>query len=104
VTALNRKIAALKGTRGLHIVGTSTVKMKSEQGRLTVSTVGYTYRSGNATRWVATRYVGPYGTKSADIEISTAGSTTDSKLLGRSSTRRPYRCGWPADVTLSIDP
>ncbi|TDW15493.1 hypothetical protein [Kribbella kalugense] len=84
VTALNRKIAALKGTRGLHIVGTSTVGMNStnHQDRLTVSTVVYTYKSGNATRWVATRYVGQQGRKSADVEISTAGSPADSKALG----------------------
>jgi len=84
VTALNRKIAALKGTRGLHIVGTSTVGMNStnHEGRLTVSTVVYTYKSGNTTRWVATRYVGLDGSKSADVEISTAGSPADSKVLG----------------------
>jgi hypothetical protein len=84
VTALNRKIAALKGTRGLHIVGTSTVAMTStnHQGRLTVSTVVYTYKSGNATRWVATRYVGQHGSKMAQLEISTAGSLADSKALG----------------------
>jgi hypothetical protein len=84
VTALNRKIAALKGTRGLRIVGTSTVTMKSTrgQGPLTVSTVVYTYKSGSATRWVATRYVGQFGMKTANVEISAAGSTADSKLLG----------------------
>ncbi|MFD3405670.1 hypothetical protein ACFWUU_33605 [Kribbella sp. NPDC058693] len=84
VTALNRKIAALKGTRGLHIVGTSTVGMNStnHQGRMTVSTVVYTYKSGNTTRWVATRYVGQQGSKNAEVEISTAGSTADSKVLG----------------------
>ncbi|MDX3002404.1 hypothetical protein PWY87_12030 [Kribbella solani] len=85
VTALNRKIAALKkGTRGLHIVGTSTVTMKSTtgQGPMRVSTVVYTYRSGKDTRWVATRYVGVAGTTTADTEISTAGSTCDAKLLG----------------------
>ena len=83
-TALKRKIAALKGTRGLHIVGTSTVTMRSTtgQGPLTVSTLVYTYRSGSTTRWVATRYVGQYGTKDAAIEITVAGAPTDSKLLG----------------------
>lgn len=85
MTALNRKIAALKkGTRGLHLVGTSTVTMKSTtgQGPMRVSTVVYTYRSGKDTRWVATRYVGVAGTTTADTEISTAGSTRDAKLLG----------------------
>ena len=84
VTALNQKIKSLKGTRGLHIVGTSTVTMKSTtgQGPLRVSTVVYTYRSGNTTRWVATRYVGWSGRNAADVEFSAAGSPTDSKLLG----------------------
>ncbi|MFF0345131.1 hypothetical protein [Kribbella sp. NPDC004875] len=84
VTALNRKIAALKGTRGLHIVGTSTVAMKStrNQGRLQVSTVVYTYKSGSTTRWVATRYIGQQGGSNAEIEISVAGSPAQSKVLG----------------------
>ncbi|GAA3116547.1 hypothetical protein JOF29_006155 [Kribbella aluminosa] len=84
ITALNQKIKSLKGTRGLHIVGTSTVTMKSASGLgpLRVSTVVYTYRSGNTTRWVATRYVGTSGRNADDVEISTAGSPRDSKLLG----------------------
>lgn len=84
ITALNQKIKSLKGTRGLHIVGTSTVTMKSTtgQGPLRASTVVYTYRSGNTTRWVATRYVGWSGRNAADVELSTAGSTADSKVLG----------------------
>lgn len=84
VTALKNKVAALKGTRGLHVVGTSTVTMRSTsgQGPLTVSTLVYTYKSGNTTRWVATRYVGLWGVKSALAEISTAGALSDSKLLG----------------------
>ena len=83
-TALKQKVAALKGTRGLHVVGTSTVTMRSTtgQGPLTVSTLVYTYRSGNTTRWVATRYIGQSGAKTAAIEISVAGAQTDSKLLG----------------------
>jgi len=83
-TALKRKVAALKGTRGLHIVGTSTVTMRSTsgQGPLKVSTLVYTYRSGNITRWVATRYVALWGTTEAEVEISVAGSPRDSKLLG----------------------
>ncbi|MFF0269008.1 hypothetical protein [Kribbella sp. NPDC004536] len=84
ITALNQKIKSLKNTRGLHIVGTSTVTMKSTtgQGPLRASTVVYTYRSGSTTRWVATRYVGWSGRNAADVEFSTAGSPKDSKLLG----------------------
>ncbi|TCO26468.1 hypothetical protein EV652_107360 [Kribbella steppae] len=83
-TALRKKQAALKGTRGLKVVGTSTVVMKSTsgQGRLTVSTIVYTYRSGNTTRWVATRYIGFWGNKTANIEITVAGTTKDRKDLG----------------------
>jgi hypothetical protein len=83
-TALKKKQAALKGTRGLKVLGTSTVVMKSTsgQGRLTVSTIVYTYRKGNTTRWVATRYVGMWGSKSAHIEITVAGTTKDRKDLG----------------------
>ncbi|GAA1145092.1 hypothetical protein GCM10009630_49730 [Kribbella jejuensis] len=82
-SALKRKVAALKGTRGLHIVGTSTVGMPSTagQGRLTVSTIVYTYKSGSTTRWVATRYVAQNGQKLADAEITVAGRPTDSKTL-----------------------
>ncbi|MEU4197003.1 hypothetical protein AB0E69_34235 [Kribbella sp. NPDC026611] len=84
VTAMNNKIKALKGTRQLHIVGTSTLTMRSttQQGPQTVSTLVYTYKSGSQTRWVATRYVGQHGSKTAQVEISVAGSTADSKVLG----------------------
>jgi hypothetical protein len=84
ITALNQKLKSLKNTRGLHIVGTSTVNMKSAtgQGPLRASTVVYTYRSGSSTRWVATRYVGWSGRNAADVEFSVAGSPKDSKLLG----------------------
>ena len=83
-SALSRKLTALKGTRGLHIVGTSTVSMRSTtgQGPLTVSTVVYTYKSGSTTRWVATRYVAQKGRKYADAEITVAGKPADSKVLG----------------------
>ncbi|GAB2654666.1 hypothetical protein [Kribbella swartbergensis] len=82
-TALKRKQVALKGTRGLKILGTSTVTMKSTsgQGRLTVSTIVYTYRSGNTTRWVATRYVGMWDQKTAHVEITVGGTTKDRKHL-----------------------
>ncbi|MGZ0148594.1 hypothetical protein ACXJJ3_16095 [Kribbella sp. WER1] len=82
--ALKQKIAALKGTRGLHIVGTSTVGMPSTagQGRLTVSTIVYTYKSGSTTRWVATRYVAQKGRTLTDAEITVAGRPADSKTLG----------------------
>ena len=82
--ALKQKVAALKGTRGLHIVGTSTVGMPSTagQGRLTVSTIVYTYKSGSTTRWVATRYVAQGGRTLTDAEITVAGRPADSKTLG----------------------
>ncbi|GAA1719090.1 hypothetical protein GCM10009745_80020 [Kribbella yunnanensis] len=83
-TALRQKVAALRGTRGLRVVGTSTVTTRSTkgQGLLTISTLVYTYRSGDTIRWVATRYVGQFGSKMAQIEIAVAGATSDSKLLG----------------------
>ena len=52
-----------------------------DQGPQTVSTLLYTYRSCNVTRWVATRYVGQHGWKEASIELSVGGSTADSKVL-----------------------
>jgi hypothetical protein len=80
-TAIKQKQAALQGTRGLRVLGTSTVTMRSTaMGPLTVSTIVYTYRRGNTTRWVATRYIGPDG--SAMIEITVAGATKDRKVLG----------------------
>jgi hypothetical protein len=84
VTAVKRKQAALKGTRGLKVLGTSTATMKSStgQGPLTVSTIVYTYRSGKTTRWVATRYVGTWGYKNAGFEITVAGAPKDKKFLG----------------------
>lgn len=96
VTALNQKIRSLKNTRGLHIVGTSTVTMRSTtgQGPLRVSTVVYTYRSGSTTRWVATRYVGWSGRNAADVEFSVAGSPKDSKMLGATINK--------ATVTLTL--
>lgn len=83
-TAVKQKVAALKGTRGLKILGTSTVTMTSTtgQGRLAVSTVVYTYRAGASTRWVATRYVGMWGYRDVAVELSTGGAVKDSKLLG----------------------
>jgi hypothetical protein len=94
-TAIKQKQAALKGTRGLKVAGTSTVVMKSTngQGRLTVSTIVYTYRSGQTTRWVATRYIGQWGNKTADIEITTAGTPKDSKLLGAVINRATVSLG-----------
>jgi hypothetical protein len=88
-SALKRKIAALKSTRGLHVVGTSTVGMPSTagQGRLTVSTIVYTYRTGSTTRWVATRYVAQNGQTLTDAEITVAGRPTDSKTLGLALNR-----------------
>ena len=82
VNAVKEKIAALHGTPGLKVLSTSTKTMGStmDQGPQTVSTLIYTYRSGNTTRWVATRYVGQQGWKEASIELS-VGSTADSKLL-----------------------
>jgi hypothetical protein len=82
--AMKRKIVALKHTRGLHIVSTSTASMKSTsgQGPLTVSTVVYTYRSGKTTRWVADRFIGVAGGKSAEVEIAVAGAPKDYKYLG----------------------
>jgi hypothetical protein len=96
ITALNQKLKALRNTRGLHIVGTSTVTMKSTtgQGPLRASTVVYTYRSGNTTRWVATRYVGWDGRNAADVEFSVAGSPKDSKMLGATINK--------ATVTLTL--
>ena len=81
--AVKQKIAALQGTPGLKVLSTSTKTMGStmDQGPQTVSTLIYTYRSGNVTRWVATRYVGQHGWKEASIEMSVGGSTADSKLL-----------------------
>ena len=80
-TAIKQKKAALKGTRGLRVVGTSTVRMPNTAlGQVTVSTIVYTYRRGNTTRWVATRYIGPAG--SAMIEITVAGAPKDRKVLG----------------------
>jgi hypothetical protein len=38
--------------------------------------------NGSTIRWVATRYVGQQGGKNAEVEISTAGSPADSKVLG----------------------
>ncbi|MFI5734604.1 hypothetical protein ACIA49_31105 [Kribbella sp. NPDC051587] len=82
--AMKRKVVALKHVRGLHVVSTSTASMKSTsgQGPLTVSTVVYTYRSGKTTRWVADRFLGVEGGKSAEVEIAVAGAPKDYKYLG----------------------
>jgi LysM repeat protein len=80
---LNRKIASLKGTPGLKIVASATVKGTSTVGQnpVRVSTVVYTYKSGKTTRWVATRYVALKGHIGADAEITVGGTPAQSKIL-----------------------
>jgi len=89
---LKLKQKALKGTKGLRIVSTSTRKLKSNTGMgpLTASTIVYTYRSGTTTRWVATRYLGTYGYAEATHEITVAGSPTNAKFLGTVLARATF--------------
>ncbi|MFB6719299.1 hypothetical protein ACFCV3_04025 [Kribbella sp. NPDC056345] len=84
VVAGQRKVAALKGTPGLKIqnVYTTTMQSNNNQGKITLTTVVYTYRSGTTTRWVATRYFGQHGSNQAEREITVGGAPTDYKLLG----------------------
>ncbi len=88
-TAALRKQQALKGTRGLKILGLQNGTMKSTtgQGPLRVSTLVYTYRSGSTTRWVATRYIGFSGNKTADAEVTVGGRLQDRVLLGTVLTK-----------------
>jgi hypothetical protein len=97
-TAIRQKRAALQGTRGLHVLGMSTVRMQSTTGMgpQTVSTIVYTYRRGNTTRWVATRYIEPYGTGAAPIEITVAGAPKDRKVLGTVITRATRTISLPS--------
>lgn len=89
---LKAKQKALKGTKGLHIVSTATKKLKSNTGMgpLTASTIVYTYKSGNTTRWVATRYIGTYGDSWATNAITVAGSPKNAKFLGTVLARSTY--------------
>ncbi|TDD55725.1 hypothetical protein E1263_25975 [Kribbella antibiotica] len=82
--AMKRKVAALKHTRGLKVVSTSTASMKSTsgQGPLTISTVVYTYRSGKTTRWVADRFIGLQGVNYSEVEVIVGGAPKDYKYLG----------------------
>jgi len=82
-TAAKNKQAALRGTRGLKVLSRSTTTMKAtmQQGPLTVTTLVYTYKSGSTTRWVATRYIGQWGDKHAQIEITVGGRLKDRTLL-----------------------
>jgi hypothetical protein len=82
-TAAAQKQAALRGTRGLKVLSRSTTTMTStmQQGPLTVTTLVYTYRSGSTTRWVATRYVGQHGERTASLELSVGGRVQDRALL-----------------------
>ena len=88
-TAALNKQKALKGTPGLKILGIQNGTMKStmQQGPLRISTLVYTYRSGSTTRWVATRYVGFHGGKTADAEITVGGRLQDRTLLGTVLTK-----------------
>ena len=81
--AAKKKQAALRGTRGLKVLSRSTTTMKAtmQQGPLIVTTLVYTYKSGSTTRWVATRYIGQWGDKHANIEITVGGRRKDRALL-----------------------
>lgn len=78
-----RKLATLKGTHGLKVLGVKTTRMTSttQQGPLTVTTVVYTYKSGSTTRWVATRYVAPWGQDRLNLELTVGGRLKDRTLL-----------------------
>ncbi|GAA0594734.1 hypothetical protein HPO96_07140 [Kribbella sandramycini] len=82
--AARKKVADLKGVSGLKIQNVYTARMQStnSQGRLTMTTVVYTYKSGKTTRWVATRYLGQHGENKAQTEITVGGVPADYKLLG----------------------
>ncbi|TDD52117.1 hypothetical protein E1263_29595 [Kribbella antibiotica] len=82
--AVAEKRKALKGTKGLKVLGAKTTTMKSTagMGRLTVSTIVYTYTRGKTTRWVATRYIGLTGEDNAGVEVTVAGSPKNAKFLG----------------------
>ncbi len=88
-TAALQKQKALKGTPGLKILGLQNGTMKStrQQGQLRISTLVYTYRSGSTTRWVATRYIGFWGDKTAAAEITVGGRVQDRALLGTVLTK-----------------
>jgi hypothetical protein len=81
--AAKHKQAALKGTRGLKVLSrkTTTMKSTSGQGPLTVTTLVYTYRSGSATRWVATRYVAMWSLSTANVEMTVGGRLKDRAVL-----------------------
>ncbi|TDC16864.1 hypothetical protein [Kribbella albertanoniae] len=63
------------------------MKSTTGQGPLRVSTLVYTYRSGSTTRWVATRYIGFSGNKTADAEVTVGGRLQDRALLGTVLTK-----------------
>ncbi|TDD60389.1 hypothetical protein E1263_11480 [Kribbella antibiotica] len=88
-TAALNKQKALKGTPGLKIIGLQNGTMKStmQQGPLRISTLVYTYRSGSQTRWVATRYIGFHGDKTASAEVTVGGRVQDRTLLGTVLTK-----------------
>ncbi|MFF1819901.1 hypothetical protein ACFVWG_21550 [Kribbella sp. NPDC058245] len=88
-TAALNKQKALKGTRGLKILGlqNGTITSTMQQGPLRISTLVYTYRSGSETRWVATRYVGFHGDKTASAEVTVGGRLQDRTLLGTVLTK-----------------
>ena len=88
-TAALQKQKALKGTPGLKILGLQNGTMQStmNQGPLRISTLVYTYRSGSSTRWVATRYVGFHGDKTAAAEITVGGRLQDRAVLGTVLTK-----------------
>ena len=97
-TAIKQKKAALQGTPGLRVLGTSTVTMQTTMGRSTGSTIVYTCRRGNTTRWVATRYIGPAG--EALIEITVAGRLKDRKVLGTVINRATQSITLPRLTTI----
>ncbi|MET7280347.1 hypothetical protein ABZS29_19070 [Kribbella sp. NPDC005582] len=88
-TAALQKQKALKGTPGLKILGlqNGTMRSTNQQGPLRISTLVYTYRSGSSTRWVATRYIGFHGDKTAAAEITVGGRLQDRVLLGTVLTK-----------------
>jgi len=88
-TAALQKQKALKGTPGLKILGlqNGTMKSTTQQGPLRISTLVYTYRSGSTTRWVATRYIGFWGAKTAHAEVTVGGRLQDKALLGTVLTK-----------------
>jgi hypothetical protein len=80
-TAAQRKQAALRGTPGLKVLSRRTTTVNAGQGPLTMTTLVYTYRQGSTTRWVATRYLGMWGIKSPNVELTVGGRLQDRALL-----------------------